>query len=86
MISGHLIGRDALLIMVSNSKKQSIDSFQKKYELGKLPRVVILSDSTGSFGRLFKSEFVPVTFVYYQGVLIKRFVGELPMDILSAKN
>lgn len=76
-------GFSNLLIMVTNAQRNELNSFLKKYPINKIPRLVILQDTTFMFHHYFGVGSVPCTFLYDSNrFLIDQFIGEFPFEKL----
>lgn len=70
------------IVMVTIADSTSVAKFQKDYQLNLLPNVLLLRDSQFQFEKIFGTSVVPSFFLYANGKLIKKIIGETKIENL----
>lgn len=74
--------KDVTIIMVTIADSNSIAKFNDDYKLNTLPHIILLRDPKFQFENTFGTSTVPSFFIYNEGKLVKKIIGETKMDNL----
>lgn len=69
-------------VMVTSAKVSSVKDFIILYHIAECRSISVYSDTILSFNKLFGSSIVPSFFIYVNGRLVKKIVGETKIENL----
>ncbi|HEX8461730.1 MAG TPA: TlpA disulfide reductase family protein [Segetibacter sp.] len=70
------------IVMVTIDDSISVAKFKKDYQLNIMPNVLLLRDTKFQFEKIFGTSVVPSFFLYVNGKLKKRIIGETKIENL----
>lgn len=70
------------IVMVTIADSISVAGFKKDYHLNILPNVLLLRDTQYQFEKIFGTSVVPSFFLYVNGKLVKKIIGETKIENL----
>lgn len=70
------------IVMVTIADSISVTRFKKDYQLSKLSNVLLLRDTQFQFEKIFGTSVVPSFFLYVNGKLVKKIIGETKIENL----